>query len=189
MKKNQKIKKDIICHVLGNDGAVYIWFLIFLTCTITMLSGITLFARLNITISNMKNEIEIASDAVLAEYKDLDYTILRDPGNSETVSNGNPYITTFTEKRFAEKLAYELGDSDKANSLVTCDDNVITQFSKTNGENEEIYKITITNIETSDDGKLTVNFDVDMNVQISSVFTLSFSDNYTKTAQLYLKEY
>ena len=185
MKIKNSPTKNVINHLHKHEGAMYVWFLIFVIFAVTIMSGIITIARLNITISNIKNEIEIASDAVLADYKDVDYSILRDG----TTSSSNAYNTTFTKESFANRLADELRNPDKDDSLIICDDNVITQLANSDGTAEEIYKITISDINSSTDGKVTVTFKADITIGIGGILELPYSETYTKTAQLFIKEY
>lgn len=182
--KNSPIK-NVAKHLRKDEGAVYIWLLIFVIFAFTIMSGIVTIAKLNITISNIKNEIEIASDAVLADYKNYDYSTLRDG----TTLSSNEYITSFTEASFAERLADELCNTTDGNASIVCDRNVITQLSSNDVDAEEIYKITIDDINSSADGKLTVTFQADINVGIGEVLRLPYSETYTKTAQLFIKKY
>lgn len=182
--------KAITTHVKNHNGAMYIWFLMFVIFAVTVLSGVITFARLNITISNIKNEIEIASDAVLAEYKDLDYNVLRDPGDEITVTSPyGVYVMHFTKESFAKQLADELDNINTEKNTIVCNSSTITQFADSDVSDKKIYEIIIDDVSSSNDGMLTVTFTANIDIGIGGIIDVPFSETYIKTAQLYLKEY
>jgi hypothetical protein len=194
---NNSIYQSAKAHFKNNTGSMYVWLLVFAAFCMCVMSGILMTAKTNIAVNSINNEIEIASDYVMADYKKQDYsqwsegmsTGLRDGTLIEPGAETTPYTTNFNAYEFARRLAAELNNLNTT-ALIDYDasSNTITRYVQEKSDDAMAYQIRV-NSADSVNGKLTVNFTVHIYEKMVGIDGFEDVQTYTKSTQLHLKDY